>query len=149
MIPNAPSLVTAVGARSVTLPLHPRSSESTLQYKVPPEPLAMTRSLSKLPSAVLPVLMSLAGIALVLVHWLRFGIVRAADEGTSAHLFQILMVAQLPIIAYFAVNWLPKIPRVAWRILAVQLLAGVAALGSVYWLEHAAVSPPPFTQSDH
>jgi hypothetical protein len=33
--------------------------------------------------------MSLAGLALVLVHAARYGIVHEADEGTSAHLFQI------------------------------------------------------------
>ena len=50
------------------------------------------------PSAWLPVAMSLAGIALVLLHLARYGITHDTDEGTSAHLFQMLMVLQVPIV---------------------------------------------------
>lgn len=64
----------------------------------------MILSVLKRPSAYLPLIMSAAGLALVLVHAARYGIVHDADEGTSAHLFQILMVAQVPIVAFFAIT---------------------------------------------
>jgi hypothetical protein len=58
-------------------------------------------ALIKQPSAFLPLAMSLAALALVLGHAVIFGIVHQADEGTAAHIWQILMAVQLPIVAYF------------------------------------------------
>jgi hypothetical protein len=89
------------------------------------------------PSAWLPLAMSGAGIFLVALHLARYGFTHDADEGTSAHLFQILMVLQVPIIAYFAVKWLAAAPRPALLVLLLQGLAIVAAFASVYFLEHA------------
>ena len=88
----------------------------------------------KQPSAWVPVTMSLAGLALVLLHFARYGIVHEADEGTSAHLFQILMVLQVPIVLYFAVKWLPQAPGAALRVLALQAVAMAAAFASVFFL---------------
>ena len=94
----------------------------------------MDRSLLKQPSAYLPLVMSLAALALVLVHAARYGIVHEADEGTSAHLFQLLMVLQLPFVALFAIRWLPRTPARALQVLALQALAGVAAFAAVFFL---------------
>ncbi len=94
----------------------------------------MILSVLKRPSAYLPLIMSAAGLALVLVHAARYGIVHDADEGTSAHLFQILMVAQVPIVAFFAITWLPQSPKPALLILALQAVAGIAAIAAVYFL---------------
>jgi hypothetical protein len=87
----------------------------------------------KRPTAWLPVSMSLAALAIVLVHIARFGIAPEADEGTSAHLWQILMAGQLPIIAFFAIKWLPKNPKPALVVLALQAGAGLAALAPVFY----------------
>lgn len=86
------------------------------------------------PSAYLPLAMSLAALTLVLGHAAIYGVVHEADEGTAAHIFQILMIAQLPIVAYFVIKWLPKRPRESLMILA--LLGGewLAAFAGVYWL---------------
>ena len=89
---------------------------------------------TKEPSAVLPVIMSVTALAVVLLHIARFGTARQADEGTSAHLWQLLMAAQLPIIAYFATQWLGEMPRQALIVLAIQLAAILAALAPVYIL---------------
>jgi hypothetical protein len=89
------------------------------------------------PSAWLPLLMSGAGIFLVALHLARYGFTHDTDEGTSAHLFQILMVLQVPVIGYFAVKWLPTAPRAALAVLLLQGLGIMAALASVYFLEHA------------
>jgi hypothetical protein len=77
--------------------------------------------------------MSLAALAIVIIHILRFGTAREADEGTSAHLWQILMAGQLPIIAFFAIKWLPKNPKPALVVLALQLVAALAAMAPVYY----------------
>lgn len=86
------------------------------------------------PTAFLPPLMSLSALALVLGHVVLFGAAREADEGTAAHLFQLLLAAQLPIIVIFAVTWLPRRPRPAMLVLALQVAGAVAALLPVFLL---------------
>ena len=87
----------------------------------------------KRPSAWIPIAMSLAALAIVLLHIVRFGTAREADEGTSAHLWQILMAGQLPIVAFFAIRWLPQSPKPALLVLVVQAFAGIAALAPVFY----------------
>ena len=86
------------------------------------------------PSAFLPIAMSLGALAMVAIHVARFGVTREADEGTAAHVWQLLMAAQLPIIGYFAIRWLPESPRQALAILVLQAVAAVAALAPVFLL---------------
>jgi glucan phosphoethanolaminetransferase (alkaline phosphatase superfamily) len=88
----------------------------------------------KKPSAFLPVTMSLAALAVVLFHVASFGAVREADEGAAAHLWQLLMAAQLPLLLFFAVRWLPRSPRPALQVMALQAGAAVMALAPVYFL---------------
>src|SRR4051812_6971152 len=88
----------------------------------------------KRPSAFLPLLLSAAALATVLVHVALFGAVREADEGTAAHIFQILMAIEVPIVAFFAIKWLPLVPRKAAPVLALQFVAAVAALSPVFLL---------------
>jgi hypothetical protein len=78
--------------------------------------------------------MSLAALAVVFIHIALHGTARQADEGTAAHLWQLLMAAQVPIIAFFAIRWLPQGPRYAWPILALQIVAALAALAPIYFL---------------
>lgn len=94
----------------------------------------MNLSPMKQPSALFPLAMSLAALALVLVHAARYGIVHEVDEGTSAHLFQLLMVAQVPVVAYFAIKWLPRAPKQALLVLALQAGAALAAFAAVFFL---------------
>ena len=94
----------------------------------------MNVSLIKQPSALLPLAMSLAALVLVLGHAVRFGVVHEADEGAAAHIFQLLMAGQVPLIAYFALKWLPRVPRETLRVLALQAGAALAAFAAVYWL---------------
>jgi hypothetical protein len=91
-------------------------------------------SLMKHPSAFIPVAMSLAALALVLGSVATFGVVHEADEGTAAHLFQLLIGLQLPIVAFFAIRWLPRSSGQALQVLALQAGAGLAALAPVYFL---------------
>jgi hypothetical protein len=89
----------------------------------------------KRPSAFLPVIMSIAALATVLVYLARFGVVHEPDEGTAAHIWQLLMAAQVPIIAFFAIKWLPQAPKQALQVLALQLVAVLAALAPVFILK--------------
>ena len=87
-------------------------------------------------SAWVPLAIPLFLVLLGLRHVLLYGLVSEADEGTEAHLFQLLMPVQLALIAYFAFSWLPRAPRQAVAILVVQLAATVALLAAVYWADH-------------
>ena len=88
----------------------------------------------KKPSAFLPVFLSLAALGVVLVHVAIYGAAREADEGAAAHLWQLLMAAQLPLLAFFAIKWLPRNPRQALLVMALQAGAAVAALAPVFLL---------------
>jgi len=89
----------------------------------------------KKPSAFLPVAMSLAALATVLIHIVIYGVAREADEGAAAHIFQLLMVVQLPVVLFFAIKWLPRFPRQALLVLVLQAAAGLAALAPVFFLK--------------
>jgi hypothetical protein len=86
------------------------------------------------PSAWIPLAMSFTALAIVLIHIAVFGAAREADEGTTAHLFQILMAAQAPVVAFFLIKWLPRNPKPVLLVLALQVCAGIAALSPVFLL---------------
>lgn len=88
----------------------------------------------KQPSAFLPLAMSLVALAIVLGHAAMFGVVHEADEGTPAHIFQLLMVAQVPVVVFFAIKWLPRAPGQALEVLALQAGAVLAAFVAVFFL---------------
>jgi len=92
-------------------------------------------TLLKRPSALLPVVMSLAALATVIAYATMFGTARQADEGTAAHIWQLLMAGQVPVIAFFAIKWLPTEPRRAGLVLALQAAAALAALFPVWWFQ--------------
>ncbi len=88
----------------------------------------------KRPTALVPLAMSLAALGVVLIHIAIAGSAREPDEGTAAHLWQLLMAGQIPIIAIFAISWLPRAPRQAMLVLTLQLAAGLAAAAPVFLL---------------
>jgi len=94
----------------------------------------MNVSILKRPSALLPLLMSGAALAIVLGHIAVAGIARQPDEGAEAHLWQLLMAGQLPIVAFFAVTSLPQRPGPAIFVLTLQAVAALAALAPVFLL---------------
>ncbi len=93
----------------------------------------MDVALLKRPSALLPLVMSATALAIVIAYATMFGTARQADEGTAAHLWQLLMAGQLPIIAFFALKWLPAEPKRALFVLALQFVAGCAAAFPVFY----------------
>ena len=94
----------------------------------------MNFSTVKQPSALVPLAMSCAALALVLGPIALVGVAREADEGTAAHLWQLLMAGQVPVVAFFAIKWLPRSPRQALLVLALQAGAALAALAPVFLL---------------
>ena len=85
--------------------------------------------------ALLPLLMTLTVVIAGLVEAARIGgFVRQPDEGTAAHLFQILMPAQIPIIALFAATQLPRHPMWTRWVLALQIGAAAALFAAVFSL---------------
>jgi hypothetical protein len=89
----------------------------------------------KRPSAFIPVGMSVAALTIVIGYAALFGTARQADEGTAAHLWQLLMAGQVPVVAFFAIRWLPAAPRQALPILGLQVGAALAAMFPVWWFQ--------------
>lgn len=95
----------------------------------------VTIRLFRQPSAFIPIGMSLAGLSVVVTTLATGGVSREPDEGTAAHVWQLLMAGQLPVIAYFALKWLPRRPTEALAVLLLQLAAGLAAAAPVFILQ--------------
>jgi hypothetical protein len=89
----------------------------------------------RLPGAFVPMAMSLSALAIVFAHIAFYGIAPQADEGAAAHLWQLLMTLQLPILVIFAVRWLPKAPRQTLGVIALQAAAFCASLAPVFFLK--------------
>ena len=79
--------------------------------------------------------MSLAALALVLGQITMFGVSRQPDEGTAAHLWQLLMAAQIPVVAFFLITTLPKRPRKALLVLGLQVAGFLTAAAPVFLLK--------------
>lgn len=92
--------------------------------------------LIKKTSTWLPLAMSLTAITMTISYVTLFGVDHTPhDEGAPAHIFQLLMVAQVFIIAYFALTWLPKKPKQGVPILLLHLLAIFSAFLLIFFLE--------------
>lgn len=94
----------------------------------------MNAAPTRQPSAFIPVAMSIAALITVLYHIAMVGTARQPDEGAAAHIWQLLMAGQVPVVVFYAVKWLPRTPRTALQVLAVQVGAALGALAPVYWL---------------
>jgi len=92
------------------------------------------------PSAYLPLAMSITALAFLGGAYIvalangHAGLQREPDEGTIAHLWQLLMAGQLPVLLFFGVKWLPRAPKQTLYVFAVQVGAAIAAMAPVYFL---------------
>jgi hypothetical protein len=95
------------------------------------------------PSAYLPLAMSLSALTMILVCIAVGVIVRhpavhnpavREDEGAIAHLWQLLMTVQMPIVLFFAVKWLRRAPGQTLRVLGLQACAWLASCAPIYFL---------------
>ena len=94
----------------------------------------MNLSEFKHPSAWLPIVMSSTAVALIAGYVLVHGVAREADEGTVAHIWQLLMFGQLPIVGWFVIRRLRGDGSRGWRVLATQAAAYTAAMAPVAFL---------------
>jgi hypothetical protein len=97
------------------------------------------RDILRQPSAFIPLAMSLSALAILLttlgIAILNEGqIVRDPDEGSVAHIWQILMTVQMPIVLFFAIKWLRRAPGQTLRVLGLQAAAWLASCAPVYFL---------------
>ena len=96
-----------------------------------------TNSLGRMlrrPSAFLPLAMSLTAFTMVLGYVAIYGQARETDEGAVAHLWQLLMAGQVPIILFFAARWMRRAPRQTLYVLTEQLGAALASVALVFLL---------------
>ena len=109
---------------------------NSLQFDHTRTIIFITMNVPKLrnPTVFLPLAMSLLALGMVLVHFTIFGIVKETDEGTAAHIFQLLMVGQFPIVAFLAFRWLAIAPRQTSFFIVFQVVAALAAIMAVFFL---------------
>ena len=81
------------------------------------------RALMRQPTGYLPVAMSLGALAMIVWFVAAHGVVHQPDEGAQAHLWQLLVAGQVPLVGYFALTWLPRSGRPAMVVLATQTAA--------------------------
>jgi len=93
------------------------------------------QSLLKRPSALIPLVMSTTAVAVIVFYVVLFGTAGQEDEGTAAHLWQLLMAGQLPVIAFFAIKWLPIEPARALGVLTLQMTAALCAAFPVWYFQ--------------
>lgn len=87
------------------------------------------------PLAFIPIVCSLAALAITAMAIATNGVVHEADEGTAAHLFQLFMAASFIMSGAFVIRWLVRAPWQTLRILALQIVAALAALAPVFYFK--------------
>jgi hypothetical protein len=93
------------------------------------------QSLMKQPSAWLPVVISLTALTVLISHLIIFGGAREPDEGATAHIWQLLMGLQVPLVSWFVFKWLRRTPGPASTVLAVQAFAALTAVVPVWFFK--------------
>jgi len=91
-------------------------------------------SLLKKPSAWIPILIPLLFVAYIVIAIAFLGPpVREANEGVGAHLFQLWLLLESFMLGFFAVTWLPRAPKQALLILAMQVVVALASCAPVFY----------------
>jgi hypothetical protein len=122
------------GLRNVADVVQSAIRERVAPPKGPNKPLWSIGQVARQLSAFVPISMSLTALAVVLCHIAVYGTAREADEGATAHIWQILMAGQMPILAFFAIKWFPRAPKQSLCVLAAQAGAALASMAPVFLL---------------
>jgi hypothetical protein len=93
-----------------------------------------TLALLRKPSAFLPLVFSLAALALVLGHAALYGVVHEADEGAAAHIWQILITLEVIFALASAFHWWNRARRQILVILALLAVTTLANFAAVFFL---------------
>lgn len=115
-------------AAAVERLFNPSGLEEDTMHTYPKSVLSLVRR----PSGYFPIAMSLSAMVLVVSVVALHGAVRESDEGAAAHVFQLLVAAQFPMLAFFAIRWLSKDRAAALSVLALQAIAVGLALFPVW-----------------
>jgi len=91
------------------------------------------QTLIRKPLAWIPVVLPLLIIAMLGYALTTHGVTRDADEGTEAHLFQIWIVLEFILVSVFAARWLPRLPKQAGMIIALQLALSFIPCAVVFY----------------
>ena len=67
--------------------------------------------------------MSLGALAMIVWFVAVHGVVQQPDEGAQAHLWQLLVAGEIPLVASFAYRWLPTARRQTLVVIALQAAA--------------------------
>lgn len=90
----------------------------------------------KNPSAWLPIALSLIVVVAWCISFATAGApARQPDEGTGAHLFQIWLAAEVLMVVFFTIKWLPQNPKQALKILVLQIAVALLACAPVFYLK--------------
>ena len=92
------------------------------------------RALLRQPTGYLPITMSVGALAMIVWFVALHGVARQPDEGAQAHLWQLLVAGQVPLIAYFALRWLPIARQPATVVLVGQAAAVVLLAIAPLWV---------------
>ncbi len=84
---------------------------------------------------IVPLAMAVAATALIPLHLMLVGPVPQADEGAAARLWQLLMLGQIPAIAYAAALHLRRDVRRGGLVVGLHLAVWCAALAPILILE--------------
>lgn len=95
---------------------------------------ASVLELAKRPSGFMPIAVSLSALAVVAAAIATGHAKPQADEGSAAHIFQLLIAGQAPILLFFLLRGLQKDPKAALTVLALQAAAIGLALFPVWRL---------------
>lgn len=70
---------------------------------------------------------------IMLAEFLIFGgpVVHEQDEGFGAHMFQLLIMVEIPIIVYFVLTWYRRKPKQTIIVLSLQLITLIMAVAPV------------------
>jgi hypothetical protein len=77
--------------------------------------------------------MSLCAFVVVIGAISIFGAVRRGDEGAAAHIFQLLIVGEAPVVAFVTLRWLRKDLKASLTVMAIQALMLALALLPVWY----------------
>jgi len=77
--------------------------------------------------------MSTVALLIVLVHVARSDGVREIDEGAAAHIWQLLMAAQVPLVLWYLASSLRRPYRTWVPTLALQCAMALLSCAAVYY----------------
>jgi hypothetical protein len=71
-------------------------------------------------------------LVLVAIQISIHGMSPEPDEGALAHLYQLLVIGQIPVIAFFGLRWFRQTPLQGLRVVVAQGFALASALVPVF-----------------